>query len=396
MTGAGRRRATSDDRSDRRRDRRWRIGGARSLALVVVAVARHQRWCCSSPATTRCRRSGRSIARRVPEPPQHRQHRQPRVAATTSPALAVAIGFRMNLFNIGVDGQYRVAAFAAAVVRRRRSALPGAAATSSLIIVVAMVVGALWAGIAGLLKVTRGVSEVISTIMLNAIADRRSIAYLLRKVGVDAPGSNNIGTKPIPESAPVPGISLIAGRPDEVYGFIVARRRSSASLYWFVLEPHPVRLRPARHRRSPRPPRSPAASTSSGWSSSRCCISGAVAGLVGMPHAARRGLRLRHDVPGRPRLHRHRHRAARPQQPGRHRLRRAAVGLPRPSRRNLLQILAGISDRDRRDHPGRHRALRRHRLRARPPLPASRLEQRRVGARAGRRRPPPTRQEAPA
>ena len=35
---------------------------------------------------------------------------------------------------------------------------------------VAMVAGALWAGIAGVLKVTRGVSEVISTIMLNAIA----------------------------------------------------------------------------------------------------------------------------------------------------------------------------------------------------------------------------------
>ena len=30
--------------------------------------------------------------------------------------IAVAIGFKMNLFNIGVDGQYRVAAFTAAVV----------------------------------------------------------------------------------------------------------------------------------------------------------------------------------------------------------------------------------------------------------------------------------------
>ncbi len=28
--------------------------------------------------------------------------------------VAAAIGFRMNLFNIGVEGQYRVAAFAAA------------------------------------------------------------------------------------------------------------------------------------------------------------------------------------------------------------------------------------------------------------------------------------------
>ena len=30
-------------------------------------------------------------------------------------AVAVAIGFKMNLFNIGVDGQYRIASFAAAV-----------------------------------------------------------------------------------------------------------------------------------------------------------------------------------------------------------------------------------------------------------------------------------------
>src|SRR6476661_5012063 len=31
-------------------------------------------------------------------------------------AVAVAIGFRMNLFNIGVDGQYRLAALLSAVV----------------------------------------------------------------------------------------------------------------------------------------------------------------------------------------------------------------------------------------------------------------------------------------
>ena len=37
----------------------------------------------------------------------------------TSPALAVAIGFRMNLFNIGVEGQYRLAALLAAVVGGR-------------------------------------------------------------------------------------------------------------------------------------------------------------------------------------------------------------------------------------------------------------------------------------
>ena len=40
-------------------------------------------------------------------------------------AIAVAIGFRMNLFNIGVDGQYRVAAFAAAVFARPGAGCPG-------------------------------------------------------------------------------------------------------------------------------------------------------------------------------------------------------------------------------------------------------------------------------
>ena len=84
-------------------------------------------------------------------------------------AVAVAIGFKMNLFNIGVDGQYRLAAMLAPRWPVPRSEQPPAAADVAILIV-AMAVGAFWAGIAALLKVTRGVSEVISTIMLNFIA----------------------------------------------------------------------------------------------------------------------------------------------------------------------------------------------------------------------------------
>lgn len=82
--------------------------------------------------------------------------------------VAVAIGFKMNLFNIGVEGQYRVAALIAAAV--------GAAVTLPaplhvvVILLSGMAVGLLWSSIAGVLRATRGVSEVISTIMLNAIA----------------------------------------------------------------------------------------------------------------------------------------------------------------------------------------------------------------------------------
>ncbi|GAA0387745.1 ABC transporter permease [Acrocarpospora corrugata] len=133
-------------------------------------------------------------------------------------AMAVALGFRMNLFNIGVDGQYRLAALCAAAV--------GGAVTLpkplhiALIILVAVLVGAAWAGIAGVLKARRGVSEVISTIMLNTIATGLG-AWLLTSWAVPVAGSNNIGTKPIGESGQVPGISLIPGAPNQVFGLFL-------------------------------------------------------------------------------------------------------------------------------------------------------------------------------
>ena len=90
--------------------------------------------------------------------------------------VAAAIGFRMNLFNIGVEGQYRVATFAAAAFAGS-GWLPGKLNTV-VAVLIAMLAGALWAGIAGVLRATRGVSEVISTIMLNAIAVSL-VAYFL-------------------------------------------------------------------------------------------------------------------------------------------------------------------------------------------------------------------------
>ena len=83
-------------------------------------------------------------------------------------AVAVAIGFKMNLFNIGVEGQFLIGMFIAAVVGAE-STCPHRC-TSLFILVVAMTAGAAWAGIAAVLKVKRGVNEVISTIMLNYVA----------------------------------------------------------------------------------------------------------------------------------------------------------------------------------------------------------------------------------
>lgn len=123
-------------------------------------------------------------------------------------ALAAAIGFRMNLFNIGVEGQYTLAAYVAALVAGY-AILPGKL-NIVLALIVAMVVGGLWAGIAGVLKVTRGVSEVISTIMLNAIAGTM-VGYLINRYG-DQYGQGR-RTEPIPESSQLSGWS--PGAPGE-------------------------------------------------------------------------------------------------------------------------------------------------------------------------------------
>jgi general nucleoside transport system permease protein len=135
-------------------------------------------------------------------------------------AMAVAVGFRMNLFNIGVDGQYRLAAMLAA-------AFGGAVALptgirQAAIIIVAMLVGAAWAGLVALLKVTRGVSEVISSIMLNFVATGM-IAYLMRPsiLGVRSSDANDVTTKPIPKSGQVGGLDLISGSGGKVYGLVL-------------------------------------------------------------------------------------------------------------------------------------------------------------------------------
>jgi general nucleoside transport system permease protein len=211
---------------------------------------------------------------------------QPRIMAVTVnqattyylSALAVAIGFRMNLFNIGVDGQYRAAAFAAAAIGATVS-LPKPLHLL-LIVVVAVLVGAMWAGIAAVLKVTRGVSEVISTIMLNAIATAL-IAFLLRRVKDDVAGSNNIGTKPLPESAHFPGIPLIPGSTLDVYGFVVVALLAGVA-YTVLLG----RTRFGFDLRATG--QSESAAVASGVNVKRMVLismllSGAVAGLVGMP-----------------------------------------------------------------------------------------------------------------
>lgn len=123
--------------------------------------------------------------------------------------VAVAIGFKMNLFNIGVEGQYKLAA------------LFGAAAAAAVdlpaplhvlfTLLVAMLVGAAWASIPALLKAYRGVSEVISSIMLNATALGFGAFFLQRWLRAPASESPVLGTKKIPESGILPSLNGLLG-----------------------------------------------------------------------------------------------------------------------------------------------------------------------------------------
>jgi simple sugar transport system permease protein len=197
-------------------------------------------------------------------------------------AIAVAIGFRMNLFNIGVDGQYRLASMLAASFGAAPflQGVPGILRIL-LIVVIAMAVGAFWAGVAAVLKITRGVSEVISTIMLNFIGGQ-IVAYLLttNRLGVQAKGSNDVTTPILPSDSWISGIPLIPGADSKVNGFIVVAVLVGA-VYWFILG----RTRFGFDLRASG--QNSTSAVASGVNARRMVLyamllSGAVAGLVGM------------------------------------------------------------------------------------------------------------------
>jgi general nucleoside transport system permease protein len=83
--------------------------------------------------------------------------------------LAVAFAFRAGLFNIGGQGQYLVGIMVAVGIGTSFAGMPRGLHVL-LGLVCAALAGAVWAGIAGLMRATVGAHEVITTIMLNWIA----------------------------------------------------------------------------------------------------------------------------------------------------------------------------------------------------------------------------------
>src|SRR3954469_9853161 len=91
-----------------------------------------------------------------------------KAAILTFTGLSVAVAYRAGLFNIGAQGQMTVGAIAAAVLGAKLSLPFGV--HPLLCILGAAAAGGAYAVLPAVLKLRRGVHEVISTIMLNWIA----------------------------------------------------------------------------------------------------------------------------------------------------------------------------------------------------------------------------------
>ncbi len=134
--------------------------------------------------------------------------------------VAVALPFRAGLFNIGAEGQLLAGSIACTAIGIKFNTLP-TIILLPMVLVGGMVAGALWAGVAGVLKATVGAHEVVTTIMMNYVAQ-----WFLRYLIIGGPLQLAAGTS---KSSPIgPGARLatllpadnsliILGLPSSVY-----------------------------------------------------------------------------------------------------------------------------------------------------------------------------------
>jgi len=118
--------------------------------------------------------------------------------------LGVALAFRAGLFNIGAQGQMLVAALAAGYVGFTYDLPPVIHLLAA--IAAALVAGALWGGVVGLLKARAGAHEVITTIMLNQVA-RFTVLFFLAREAFQRPGSDNLLTPVVDADAQYPTVA---------------------------------------------------------------------------------------------------------------------------------------------------------------------------------------------
>jgi len=136
--------------------------------------------------------------------------------------LAVGLGFKAGLFNIGVAGQFLVGAFAAALVGASLASAPAILAVP-LAVAAGAVAGGAFGFIPGYLKARTGAHEVVTTIMLNSTAALLltwAVTDLVRAKGFSFPRTGDIGNAHLPVLL---GRNLHLGIPLAVLAIFVIR-----------------------------------------------------------------------------------------------------------------------------------------------------------------------------
>jgi len=153
--------------------------------------------------------------------------------------IAVALPFRAGMFNIGAEGQLIMGAIAAATVGIHLAGWP-AFLLLPLVLVCGALGGAVWGGIVGVLKAVTGAHEVVTTIMLNFIA-QWFLRFLIIGGPLQLPGGSS-KSSPIGTSAQLATLvphnnSIFLGLPGAVYrahtGLFVAL--AAAAVFAFLL-----------------------------------------------------------------------------------------------------------------------------------------------------------------
>jgi general nucleoside transport system permease protein len=118
--------------------------------------------------------------------------------------LAVALGFRSGLFNIGAEGQLYLGAIVATFVGFSLHGLP-MFVHLPLAVAAGFLGGALWGFVPGLLKARTGAHEVIVTIMMNYIS-YQLVIWVLSQSWYQRPGRSDPVSPMVDPSAMLPQI----------------------------------------------------------------------------------------------------------------------------------------------------------------------------------------------
>jgi len=141
--------------------------------------------------------------------------------------LAVALGFRGGVFNIGAEGQIFVGGLAAAFVGYAVKGLP-AIIHLPLVLLAAILAGVVWGAIPGFLKARFGAHEVINTIMMNYIAFRLA-AFLLQ-----GPMSRHDRMPITPDVLTSPWLPTLLPAPVRVHLGLIIALILAWVVYWFL------------------------------------------------------------------------------------------------------------------------------------------------------------------